>query len=172
MCGAPKAKSGEPCTQEAGAGTDHPGTGRCRWHEDSKKGLVGAARGLGLSVPVTPTQAIQGVLHMAAGELAYVHAKVAELEESEYWTEAGGLNKWIRWRDRIQDKVAKYAQVAVAMGVAEEQANLAVAQTKLMGVLLERVMNELDLTDAQRKKVGPTIRRELATVETTAKELV
>lgn len=33
-CGAPKADNSGPCTQPAGFGTDHPGTGRCRYHHD------------------------------------------------------------------------------------------------------------------------------------------
>jgi len=35
-CGAPKTDGSGNCTQPAGSGTDHPGTGRCRFHPESE----------------------------------------------------------------------------------------------------------------------------------------
>ncbi len=170
LCGAAK-KSGEPCTQEAGKGTDHPGTGRCRWHE-GKPGLISTARKLGMPEMVTPTQAITGVLRLAVGNLAYVNAKVLEIEDEDDLFDPKGGGRWVRWQERLMDKVAKYAATAVNMGVQERQIKLAEEQTRLMAQLLEGVMSEVDLTPAQRKRVGPAIRNQLAIVEAKAVEVV
>ena len=178
LCGRQKS-NGDPCTQEAGHGTDHPGRGACHHHEGKAIGLVGQATRMGLATPVSvsPTQAITGVLHLAAGELAYVSAKVAELGEDEVWhrnkdgEETTKLNKYVEWRLRLMDKVARYAATAVGMGVAERQVRVAEAQTAMMGQLLEAVVGDVGLTKAQRKKLGPAIRKHMATLEAEAREV-
>lgn len=163
ICGAAKS-NGEPCTQPAGYGTDHPGKGRCRWHPKGT-GLAATANaaaeagGLGGPVHTTPGKAILGVLAIATGHLVYCSAKVAEIEQGELWTDEGHLNKWVRWQERLSDRVAKYAATAVGMGVAERQGALVEAQTRMVTGLLENVIRELDLTPEQRKKIGPAIRK-------------
>ena len=181
LCGAKKGKSNVPCTQPAGKGTDHLGKGRCYWHE-GKPGVTAVSREqqkeLGLMVPIetTPTQAILGLLAIAAGEMAYVETKVGELDEDDIWIEGseGGeyLNKWIRWRDRVMGKVAKIAQAASAMGVSERQVALAEEQTRMMGRLIEAVATRLELTPKQRARLGPAIREELQQMNERAAEVV
>lgn len=173
LCGRPKA-DGEPCTQESGFQTDHPGKGACRWHETPKEagGLVSTARKLGVPLAVTPTQAITGVLHIAAGNLAYVSRKVVELDEDAVFTESGAKDKWVRWQEQLLDRVSRYAATAVGMGVAERQVELATEQTRMMGDLLEAVLDDVGLSKAQRKKVGPAIRKNIAVIEGEAKEVV
>jgi hypothetical protein len=56
--------------------------------------------------------------------------------------------------------------------VQERQIKLAEEQTRLMKDLLEGVMKEVDLTPAQRKRVGPAIRTQLAIIESKAVEVV
>lgn len=169
LCGAAKS-SGEPCTQPAGFGTDHPGQGRCRWHPKGQ-GLAATANaaaeagGLGGPVHTSPGKAIMGVLAIATGHLIYASSKVAELESTEVWSEEGSLNKWIRWQERLSDRVAKYAATAVGMNVAERQGDLVEAQTRMVTGLLENVIRDLDLTPAQRKKLGPSIRKHTETIE-------
>lgn len=168
ICGAAK-RNGTPCTLEAGWGTDHPGEGRCR-HHPGEPGVVATARKLGMPEVVTPTQAITGVLSLAVGNLAYVNAKVLEIDEAELFD--SDKYRWVSWQERLMDRVAKYAATAVNMGVAERQVRLAEQQTKLMQRLLEGVMGELELTPEQRRKVGPAIRSQLDVIEGQARELV
>ena len=168
VCGAAK-RSGAPCTLEAGWGTDHLGEGRCR-HHTGMAGVVSTARKLGVPEAVTPTQAISGVLRLAVGNLAYVNAKVLELDGEDIWDPEN--RRWITWQERLMDRVAKYAATAVNMGVAERQVQLAEQQTRFMGELLEAVMGEIELTPEQRKRVGPAIRNQLAVIEGKSRELV
>lgn len=161
LCGRPKS-NGEPCTQEAGFGTDHEGKGACRWHENRGGGLLSTARKLNDEIVASsPGEAIAGVLNLAVSRLMYVNAQVQALKEEEIWTGESEerLNKWLRWEDRLSDKVAKYAGTAVSMGVAEREVAVKEAQTLLVGKFIEAVLEEVGLTAKQRKKVGPAIRQ-------------
>lgn len=172
ICGQVK-KNGEPCMMDAGAGTDHPGKGACHVHEDrDRRGLMTAARGLGVPQPTSPTKAIMGILELASGELVYVTEKVAALTEEEVWTgeTKERLNKWLRWQEKLMDRVARYAATAAGMGVAERDIALREAQTKIIGRLLEAIIGDLDLTPKQRKAVGPAIRNHLALIQGEATE--
>lgn len=127
------------------------------------------------SLPVTPGQAVLGVLHLGTGQLAYVTAKVAELDEKEMFEK--GLtgeqpSRWLRLQRDLMDRVSRYAKLAGDMGIAERQIALAEQQTAMMKELLEGVMGEVGLTAAQRKKVGPAIRKHLSLVEGKAREVV
>src|SRR5256885_2944357 len=81
-CGAKK-RDGSHCARSAGWGTNHPGRGRCKHHTGStyKGEVAAAASAIGLTRPlhITPAQGLLGVLHLAAGQLAYVNERVAEI---------------------------------------------------------------------------------------------
>lgn len=116
------------------------------------------------AIQVTPGQAVQAVLNVAAGQFAYATAMVGGLSEAQMFEEtiAGVVpNRWVRLQDRVMDKIAKYSRAAADMGISERQMNLAEQQTAMMGQLLEAVMDKLDLTPKQRKQVGPAIREAL-----------
>lgn len=168
FCGGEK-RNGEPCLREAGWGTDHPGTGKCKHHGGATQaGRDAAARaeveGLATPIPVTPGQAILGVLQLAAGQLAYCTAQVGGLSEAQMFEEtiAGVVpNRWVRLQLSIEDRIVKFARAAGDMGIQERQMQLAEEQTRMMGSLLEAVMDRIDLTPKQRKQVGPAIREAL-----------
>lgn len=166
FCGAPK-PNGDPCLWKAGQGTDHPGTGRC-WKHGGRSQSVGAAaeqtESMATAIPVTPGQAILGVLQLAAGQLAYCTAMVGGLSEEQMFEETiGGAvpNRWVRLQIQIMDRLSKYSRAAADMGIQERQMQLAEEQTRMVGSLLEAVMDDLKLTKSQRKEVGPSIRRNL-----------
>lgn len=115
-------------------------------------------------IPVTPGQAIQAVLNLAAGQLAYVTAMVGGLDESQMFelTDAGAVpNRWVRLQLRIMSDIKQYSRAASDMGISERQMQLAEQQTEMIGSLLNAVMDSLDLTPKQRKEVGPAIREKL-----------
>lgn len=116
------------------------------------------------AIPVTPAQGITTVLALAAGQLAYCTAMVGGLSEEQMFesTDAGAVpNRWVRLQLSIMDRVKQYSRAAADMGIQERQTQLAELQTEMIGGVLERVMNSLELTRKQRKEVGPAIRREL-----------
>lgn len=174
VCGATTGK-GTPCVRRAGAGTDHYGKGRCALHGGKSPGGRQAAfkqevNGMAVAIKVTPGQAVQGAMHSAAGELAYVTAKVAAVPEDQILVD-GVLNPWLRLKHHAEERLVKFASAAAGMGIAAAQLKIAEAQTALMGQFLEGVMARLDLTPDQRKAVPTAIREELAVVTSTASEV-
>lgn len=163
FCGGLK-RNGDPCLREAGWGTDHPGTGKCKHHGGANQSVAAAAsqaESMATAIPVTPGQAILGVLHLAAGQLAYCTAQVGGLSEEQMFemSDAGAVpNRWVRLQLQIEDRLVKYARAAADVGINERQMQLAEQQTAMMGKLLEAVMDRVDLTPKQRKLVGPAIR--------------
>jgi hypothetical protein len=178
FCGAKK-RNGEPCGRSAGWGTSHLGYGSCKHHAGStlpgRVSSAGEAIKLTRPLPITPSQGLLGVLHLAAGQLAYVNERVAEIEETDMFLarevdSVTGVAKmtphyWIEFQLRIQDRVAKYSKLAADVGIAERAQSLREAQTMMMMNLIQAVMDDLGLDDEQRSQVGPSIRKHLTLLQ-------
>jgi hypothetical protein len=160
-CGMRKAsaKRGPLCKQPAGLGTDHLGSGPCWAHEMAE--VQEEANGMAKALEVTPGQAMAGVLHLAAGQLAYITDKVAGLQEDEVVSDIGTVNAWVRLLHRQMELTMKTAKWAADAGIDERMMNLAEAQTAMMASLLEKVAGELNLTKTQQKAFGPAVRKHL-----------
>lgn len=171
ICGAHKGR-GRICMAKAGAGTDHPGTGRCKYHTGATRaGKLSAAReqmnGMAVARQVSPAQAIQAALGMAAGHVAHTSQKVSELTDEElhatFINRETGIpqvveNVWLTLQREALKDMAKFAKLAHDMGIAERGMTLKEMQTQMAAQLLQGVLGELGLTEAQRKKVAPAIR--------------
>lgn len=162
-----KKSNGKLCKQPRGWGTDHFGTGRCKLHGGSNSsGQVAAAkeqaRHMAVAIRVSPGQAMAGVLHLSAGQLAWVTMKVNELEEEELMQDYG-LHRWVRLQNSLMHDVAKFAKTAADAGIDERMAKLAEEQTLMVGRLIEAVVKdpEFDMTPAQKKILGPLVRKHL-----------
>ncbi len=170
LCGAKK-KNGEVCRMWAGAGTDHKGMGRCKWHlGNTENHRMHAVRQEAMqnaavaSMEVTPGQAIRAVLHDSAGTFAWLTAMAGALTEEQMVEQGIGgarLNMWIRLRAEEGDRLAQIAKTAAAMGLDERQVQMSERMTAMMGSLLEAVMDKIDLTPKQREAMGPAIRESL-----------
>lgn len=176
ICGAQK-RGGGICGQSSGAGTDHPGTGRCKWHSgNTRSGKIAAAKqelGMASPINVSPGQALVVVMGLAAGQLAYATTKVGELKERDLFIKGNKLDsgnfemvphKWVALQRQLMNDLSRYAKLAADAGIAERQTQLQEAQTAMMAELITNVMDELNLNPAQRKQVGPAIRRHLTAV--------
>lgn len=151
-CGAALA-GGQRCTNPSGFNTKHLGEGKCY--------RCSQPAGLATPIRVSPAQALAGVLHLAAGQLAYATMKVAELTEEDLVVEGIGLNPWIRLQRNLMHDVAKFAKISSDAGIDERMASLAEAQTRLMSKLLGEIADDLKLTPKQKGLLGPAIRRRL-----------
>jgi hypothetical protein len=102
-CGAPRRSDdlargiqskGKPCRNPAGMGTDHPGIGACKFHGGRQPShtvhaeRVRAAERLqkkaaryGVGIDVTPDQALLSLVREAAGNVAWLSARMEELLE-------------------------------------------------------------------------------------------
>lgn len=107
-----------------------------------------------------PATAMTGLVNLAAGQLTYATIKVSELGEDDLFGEEG-VNVWVKWQERLMDRLSKFASTAAAMGIEERRTRVAEAQTAAMTRFINAVVGELDLSPAQRKKVGPAVRKAL-----------
>lgn len=91
-CGGKKRQGEGTCTQAAGWGTDHPGTGRCKLHGGSTKNhnahaIEEQARGLvetyGRKVETTAVEALLDEVQWTAGHVAWLRDRVREIEAIE-----------------------------------------------------------------------------------------
>jgi len=166
LCGAKK-KNGDECRAFAGQGTDHKGIGRCKYHGGSTAShRAHAAREeakrmvtMGEPIEVAPGQALQSMLNLSAGALAWLKAMVGAMDPAELEKPEGRV--LVGMYNEERDRVTRIAKACADAGLGERQMQVAEHQTDMMGAFLERVMAHLGLTKEQRKMLGPAIRAEL-----------
>lgn len=122
---------------------------------------------------VSPGQALLAVMQLAAGQLMFATNKVLLLTDDELYVkgdvkDSGNFemipHKWVALQERLMKQLAHYAKLAADMGIAERQQSMQESQTAMMAALIENVLRDVGLSDKQRDKVGPSIRRHLTLV--------
>lgn len=178
-CGA-KTRGGKPCTQRAGHGTDHLGTGRCKFHGGCTPTQVkGAQRQMaeaavvsyGLPRQIDPHAALLEELHRTAGHVAWLGLQVQELEHARLYGPVGGSqfgipkqepHVWIRLYQEERAHFVRIAKTCVEVGIAERQVRLAEDQAQRIVTILRGVLDELGVSD--RPEVPDVVRRHLTLV--------
>jgi len=175
LCGAKK-KNGEKCRAFAGQGTNHPGVGYCKFHlgntEQMNKHAVKlkaeqevakARTKFGEKIPVEPTEALLSVLHLSAGQLAWLHGEPDAMEDKGSFDGQVLMRLWGEERDRL----ARVSESALRAGVQERAIRLAEAYGQQLADVLRAVFHddELGLTAAQRAQLPAVLRRHLFAAE-------
>jgi hypothetical protein len=194
-CGARK-RGGGNCTLPAGWGTDHVGVGACKLHGGSTPNHQKAARReqarldvvtLGLPRDISPEQALLEEVKRAAGHVAWLEMKVAELEpEDVIWGVAeqierpagidgegaaaagevetkrrAGLNMWVQLYHEERKRLVVAAEKAVG---ADAQGRMVAVFEQIGSAyrqMFDRVLDQLDLDDEQRARVPGVVTAEL-----------
>lgn len=182
-------RSGTPCKLAAGQGTDHVGHGNCKHHGGStRNGAKHAASQraesliatYGVPREITPAAALLEEVRYAAGHVAWLRGKVAELEPDMLtWgvaeiahktaTEFGGtdtteraaLNVWLEAYHRERRYLLDVSKAALTAGVEQRLVELAEAQGLAIVSVLTRVFDRLQLTAAQRELASAVVPEEL-----------
>jgi hypothetical protein len=171
LCGAKK-KNGDSCRAFAGQGTEHPGVGRCKYHlGGTKTHRTHAVRQeaqrrsieFGQSLPVEPTEALLGVLHLSAGHLSWVREELAATDDKRSFD----AQVLLRLFNDERDRVARIAKAALDAGVQERHIKLAERYGELIATVLRAIFYdpELALTAAQRDRLPDLLRRHLSGLE-------
>ncbi len=188
VCGA-KTRAGGKCQRGAGAGTDHVGHGKCKLHGGATRtGKVAAAKAeavetaallLGAAPDIAPHDAILLCLRSAWGEWHFWETQIATLKhadviERQSAQSMGGKDADVEWlegrqeahlyiqlRNASRDKVARYAQMAAQMGVAERQIQLAEQFGDTIARLIDGIITDLKLTPGQKKSYPQIAARHL-----------
>lgn len=147
-------------------------------------------RFMGIPEDVSPIDALANAMKIAAGEVRYCTEQIARLSDEELFERptrtvyaempSGGwemveeardaevISRWHQLRSAAMDRMARYAKMALDVGLEERQQALHEKQAALIARFFESVMNEVELSDEQRKLLGPTMRRHLELIEGTA----
>lgn len=122
---------------------------------------------LATAIPVTPNQAMAGVLSLAAGKLQYVNDRVANLKDDElfvpreYDKSSGTFiyrkHYWLAYQDELMIQCARISKMAVDAGVSQRFADIAEQHARALTQLLDAVADDVGLTIEQKKLIGPAI---------------
>jgi hypothetical protein len=182
LCGAKK-KNGQTCRAFAGQGTTHPGVGRCKFHfGNTKNHSVHAAKveaqelaaeyiaQFGESHEVDPATALLGVLHLSAGHLNWIRTELANLADKDSLKGQALMRLW----DEERDRIARISKMALDVGVAAKQVELAQKYGEQLAALLQAVFYDptLGLTKAQQSRLPDVLRSHLSAIPTEKPALV
>lgn len=172
-CGA-KTRSGAPCRNEPGWGTDHFGFGRCRKHGgNTPNGRAHAAKveanqaaadaGLRAAAIEDPHEALAVLMQLAGAQLDLARRKV-EAFGDELLAD-GDASAWSRYFDGALDRMARIAKMAADADVGERRVRLAEASADLWAPVLAGILEDLELTDEQRERAPGIVEARLAALE-------
>lgn len=170
-CGANKTQGGK-CRQPAGHGTDHVGSGRCKFHGGATKShrqhaANEAARVMGEEMEIEPHEALLQTVRIAAGEVSYCTAQIETLEK-ENAVKRGEFGEyfdiWIGARQGALERLAKFSKMAIDAGVAERQVRVAERFGDTIAALIAGIFEDLALTAKQKKAAPAVVRKHLALV--------
>lgn len=131
-------------------------------------------RFMGSPIDVPPHEAILWAMKIAAGEVAYCEEQISRLQEDELFERplkttivempSGGeetitevrdaevMSRWVTWRDSAADRMAKFAKMALDVGIEEAQLKLAQDQANQLVQVISAVL--LDLGHDLKREVG------------------
>lgn len=177
LCGAKK-KNGETCRAFAGQGTEHFGTGKCRWHLGNTKNHKQAAVTtqakarmvrLGMPMEVEPHQALLWLLHSGSGHCAWLMQEIAAMEN------VGGFEGQVlvHLYGEQREELRKVAETCLKAGAKEAELHLAERLGDAMATAFRSAFRAVpSLTEKQQRALVETFFLELAALEATGREPV
>lgn len=172
LCGAKK-KNGELCRAFAGQGTNHSGTGKCKFHggatpNHDKRAVTQnlKRRMVTLGEPVedvTAVSALLSELYASTGHVAWLRQQLANMSEDELGTLAG--TALVRLYDSERDRKTRIAKLCSEAGVDEAAVRIAEVQVTMLGEALSAACDTAGLSAPMRKRLGEALREELANVQ-------
>lgn len=189
-------RAGAPCRH-----TPEPDQTVCRFHggrapqaiakaEERRRVAEAGAQvmTLGLSLEVSPDQALLDELYRTAGEVAWLDVKVRELDaENLVWgktrektggddhgtTHEAKPNAWYLLWVAARDRLVKVAEACKKANIEERRIQLAEDQGRLIAGAIQQILTALQLTDEQQARVPqivPAILRQLTPAPASTQE--
>lgn len=168
-CDANKSGGGK-CGLTAGYGTDHPGIGRCRYHGGRSPSHVKAAAKqemrmlLGKPMEINAVDALIMCIKIRAGEVEWLGQKMATLDAKD-WVEDTLAGKqfhlFARERQAAMRDLARYAEMAIRLGLTERAVKMAEQYGETLANLLKGIGDAIWAhLDEEGKAKYPTIVRQ------------
>lgn len=157
VCGAWISRREKHCEQPKGQGTDHPGSGHCKWHFGSTEaGKEYAAKEAGMQIlkyttplEIDPTAALLQELYRTAGQVRYLDSKIGEWELDTTEEIPDNQRQWLLVHRAERKHLAAVAKLALDAGVAEREIRLAELQGAILADAIEKILDRMQLTPAQ-----------------------
>lgn len=157
VCGAWIKRRSKHCEQPKGQGTDHPGSGHCKWHFGSTQaGREFAAKEAGMQIlkyttplEIDPTAALLQELYRTAGQVRYLDAKIGEWDLDTTEEIPDSQKQWLAVHRAERKHMAAVAKLALDAGVAEREIQLAEQQGAILADAIEKILDRMQLTVAQ-----------------------
>jgi hypothetical protein len=178
---AARTKRGTLCEKPAGFGTDHLGTGKCKYHGGGMRSHIAhAAREyaqefLGTPMDISPFDAIIWCIKIRAGEIRWLSDRMAELDPKD-WVENTLAGKqfhlFARERQRAMNDLARFSSMAVSLGIAERAVKLAESYGDLLAEYTKNLLQDLwpHLDEEGRAKAPQFVRMRLLQLDAGKKE--
>lgn len=170
VCGA-RRRNGDTCTLFAGWGTDHVGIGRCKLHGGNtpshrrKAQRVELERQMvtfGMPIDVSPAEALLWLVRAASGHVAWLSAQVRDAEDLTAEQTAALVKLYGEERDRL----AGVSKAAIDGGAEDRDVLRAAQWGQLLGGVIGRVLDRINLDPGQRRMAIDVVREELEAAET------
>lgn len=167
-CGA-RTRLGDPCKRPAGWGTDHNGFGRCSYHGGkTPNGRVNGARlaaeatvaRFGVPVETDPHEALRHVVALISSHVATLMGSVEQLDDEEAIA-GGDLHPQVRALHGLARDLAHVSKIAIDAGVQERRVQLEELVLERMAAVIGGVLDDLDLTPAQRNRAKASLAQHL-----------
>lgn len=104
---------------------------------------------------VDPATAVLEQISHAAGYVAWLRDRVRELDPAE--VDQGSASPWLALYDSERDRLVKWSDLAVRLGIETRRIQLAEQTGGLVVGLLRSVLAELNLTPAQHAVVAQVV---------------
>ena len=134
----------------------------------------------GLPRDISPTDALLEEVRYSAGHVAWLRAKVSELQSDDLvWgvteevdkqasefagtdtTRSATANMWLELYHRERKHLLDLVKTAISVGIEERRVRLAEAQGSLMNEVMRRIFARLDLTPEQSSLLRVVVPEEL-----------
>lgn len=182
------------CTLTKGWGTDHTGTGHCKFHGGLSPNGKKAARTeqarrdvelFGAKRTIAPAEALLELVHWTAGEVDYWRSRVRDLDKDDLtWgvtkekhggddygtTEEAKPNIAYVMLVDASNRLEKYASSALKAGADAAMVQIARGQGALLAGVIQRILARLDLTELQLQLVPVVVPEELRSIKPSAAE--
>jgi hypothetical protein len=172
LCGARK-KNKELCRAFAGQGTNHSGSGRCKYHggatpNHDKRAVTQEMkrRMVTLGEPdddITAIGALLSELYASTGHVAWLREQIADMSPEHLGTIEG--QAIINLYGAERDRKTKIAKMATEAGVDEAAVRVAEVQVSILGQALSRACDAAGVSAPLRQRIGAALRDELAAAQ-------
>jgi hypothetical protein len=124
---------------------------------------------MGRPIDINPLDALLWCIRIVAGEVQWLSQQMAEITSKEEWTEfhpylGRQLHLFARERQAATDRLARYSQQAVSLGLHERAVRLAEQYGEMLANLLNGIFTDLALTPAQQEQLPVIVRRHLLAI--------